>query len=101
MYTMIIGMKLIGIGLDKATEKALSESLLCIPLSVTSTTVQGLVTFGSPDFLAFIQSYFIDFGITLFERCYLEGISSFIFEIIEVKIPKLLGEFTAWLNNEV
>jgi len=59
------------------------------------------VTFGSDDFLDFINAYFIEFGMMIFERCYMGTISSVVFEVVEVKLPKLLNDFLMWLNNEV
>lgn len=87
IWTMVISIKAIGIGIDWLLEKALEDSLLVMPLSITLGTVLGLVTFGSDDFLAFIDSYFIEFGIMLFERCYLGSITDIFFDYIENKLP--------------
>ena len=59
------------------------------------------MTFGADDFLDFIEAYFIEFGMMIFERCYVGRLEEVFFEIVEVKLPKLLNEFTMWLNNEV
>jgi hypothetical protein len=37
----------------------------------------------------------------IFERCYMGKISEMVFEVIEVKLPKLMNDFLMWLNNEV
>jgi len=94
-------MKLFGILIEKVLASYMDEELLVLPLGITSTTIQGLVTFGSDDFLAFIQSYFIEFGMMIFERCYLGSLEEAFFQVVEVRLPKLLNDFTMWLNNEV
>lgn len=71
------------------------------PLSITLDTVGGLVTFGSPNLLAFIQSYFIGFGMQLFQRSYFETSVSVVLEYVEVRLPKMIHDFSMWLNNEV
>jgi len=87
--------------ISKFLERSLDEELLKLPLAVAITTMQGLVTFGSDDFLDFINAYFIEFGMMIFERCYMGKISEIFFEVIEVKLPKLINDFLMWLNNEV
>ena len=43
----------------------------------------GLVTFGADDFLDFIDAYFIEYAMMLFERTYLGYLSGEFFEYFE------------------
>ena len=92
---------LVGVVLEKLLLKGMDETLLVLPLNITFTTIQSLITFGSSDFLAFIQSYFIGYAMSLFARNYQNGILDAFFEIVQVKIPKVLNDFSNWINNEV
>jgi len=97
---MVISIKIIGIIIDWLLERALEDSLLVMPLSITQGTILGLVTFGSEDFLAFIDAYFIEFGIMLFERCYQGCITDIFFDYIENKLPGVINSFLTWINND-
>lgn len=70
IYIFIVVFKLVGVAIEKFLIKGMDETLLVLPLGITVTTILGLITFGSSDFLAFIQSYFIEFAMSLFERNY-------------------------------
>ena len=54
IWTFIGILKGSGIIFDWALEKAMDESLLVSPLSITQSVMLGLVTFGADDFLDFI-----------------------------------------------
>ena len=101
MWTIIISMKLFGLVIENFLMKAMDEELLILPLNITIITVAGLVTFGADDFLDFIEAYFMQWGIMIFERVYLGRLEERFFEIVEVKLPKVLNEFSNWINNEV
>ena len=60
----------------------------------------SLVTFGADDFLDFIDAYFIEFAMMLFERTYLGNLSSIFFEYIETTIPLFVRHFVKWINHE-
>ena len=66
MYQFIVMFKMIAMVIEWLNKKAIEDELLVAPLSVTLDAMAGLVTFGSPDLLAFIQSYFIEFGMQIF-----------------------------------
>ena len=53
--------------LDGAT----GEALLVAPLSTVVVVILGLVTFGADDFLDFLNAFFIELAIMMFERAYL------------------------------
>jgi len=56
IYQFIVVFMLVGVVLEKLLLKGMDETLLVLPLNITFTTIQSLITFGSSDFLAFIQS---------------------------------------------
>lgn len=97
---MVALLKLIGIIIGWVLDKMLEEKLLTTPLGIGLEVCGGLVTFGAPDFLGFIDCYFIELGIMLFERCYLGKVIEFIFEYAENKLPKVIGGFLTWINND-
>lgn len=75
IWYAIIFMKLFGILIDWALEKAMDQALLLGPLSITYGVIVGLVTFGADDFLDFIDAYFIEYAMMLFERTYLGNLA--------------------------
>lgn len=59
-----------GIVVDEMIGGAMDEDLLAGPLSQVLNVCLGLVTMGADDFLDFLNGFFIDLGITIFERTY-------------------------------
>jgi hypothetical protein len=100
IWTFIVILKLVEILIEKTLENALDEELLILPLAVTLITVAGLVTFGADDFLDFLQAYFIEFGMMIFERCYVARLEEVFFEVTEVKVPKMIKVFLEWINSD-
>lgn len=98
-YAIII-LKLLGILLDWILEKAMDQALLLGPLSISYGVVVGLVTFGADDFLDFIDAYFIEFAMMLFERTYLGNLSSEFFEYVENAIPQKIQSIQKWLTSD-
>jgi len=92
---------LLAMFIEWLNQKAIEDELLTSPLSITLDAMGGLVTFGSPDLLAFIESYFIEFGMNMFKRTYFEASVDVVLEYAEVKLPKMISDFSMWLNNEV
>lgn len=86
--------------IENSLENAMDEELLVTPLAITLITIAGLVTFGADDFLDFLEAYFVEFGMMIFERCYLGRIEEVFFELTEHKLPALIDQFWVWLNNE-
>ena len=69
----------------------MDDLLLTCPLSIAYIVVVGLVTFGADDFLDFINAYFIEMAIAIFERTYLGSMSDVVFEYLENKLPKQIN----------
>jgi hypothetical protein len=97
---MIMALKALGIIIDWLLEKAMKQALLVCPLSIIYNVIVSLVTFGADDFLDFIDAYFIEFAIMLFERTYLGGITDKFFFYIEEVIPNGINHFFRWLTYE-
>lgn len=75
--------------------------MLLGPLSITYGVIVGLVTFGADDFLDFIDAYFIEFAMMLFERTYLGNLSASFFTYFEEEIPRKLNNLRKWLTEDV
>jgi hypothetical protein len=71
-------MKVIAVFLDLWLEKMVEEALVSAPLQIFYGLICGLVTFGSDDFLAFVDGYFVEFGIMIYERTYNEDVVGFV-----------------------
>ena len=71
-------MKVIAVLLDLWLEKMVEEALIFAPLQIYYGMICGLVTFGSDDFLAFVDGYFVEFGIMIYERTYNAGVVNFV-----------------------
>jgi hypothetical protein len=71
-------MKVIAVFLDLWLEKMVEEALVFAPLQIFYGLICGLVTFGSDDFLAFVDGYFVEFGIMIYERTYNEDVVGFV-----------------------
>ena len=100
IWDAIVIMKLSGLIIDYAYEKSLKQNLLISPMSITYGITVGLVTFGADDFLDFIDAYFIEFGMMLFERCYLGDLSGIGFEYVETTIPNLVKKLYKFILSE-
>lgn len=96
---MIGLLKVVAIILGSILEKQIGESLLESPLSTTFDVVLGLVTFGADDFLDFLNAYFIELGLLMFERPYLEPIVNIVFEYLEGALPKVKLQIVRWFSN--
>lgn len=70
------------------------------PLAITYDVIAGLVTFGANDFLDFINAYFIEFAMMLFERTYLGNLADSFFGYIEEDIPVKIANLRKWLLAE-
>ena len=70
------------------------------PLAITYDVIAGLVTFGANDFLDFINAYFIEFAMMLFERTYLGNLADSFFGYIEEDIPVKIANLRKWLHAE-
>jgi len=60
----------------------------------------GLVTFGSNDFLDFINAYFIEFGMMIYERNYNNDVIDFIKGYIEEDIPNFFSKLIEFWKSE-
>ena len=74
--------------MDYLLEQATHEALLVAPLSTVGIVVLGLVTFGAEDFLDFLNAFFIELGIMMFERAYLSEMVGIFFAYLSERLPK-------------
>ena len=71
---MIGIMRVVQIMAETVMEKAIGEILLMSPLNVSFGVMQGLITFGASNFLDFLNSFFIELGLQMLERPYMDEI---------------------------
>jgi len=100
IYMSIVLMKVFDQFLEVYLETMLEEKLIFNPLMCFYGLICGLVTFGSDDFLAFINSYFVEFGIMIYERCYNNDVVDFVKDYIEQDIPNTFAGFINFIKSD-
>ena len=75
-------LRVFGTLFDLAIEHQLQDAILVAPVSCAVGFAQGLVTFGSPDFFAFILAYFVEVALAIVERVYIDESLDMIFTFI-------------------
>ena len=89
IWYMIGLLKVLGVIFGFILELLLEESLLSSPMEILGGLTQGLVTFGADDFVDFLNAYFIELGIMMFERTYVGDFVDVCVKYIESKIAKM------------
>ena len=82
IWTIIVMLRVFGTLFDMAIEHQLQDAILVAPVSCAVGFAQGLVTFGSPDFYAFILAYFVEVALAILERVYIDESLDMIFTFI-------------------
>jgi len=100
IWTAIGMLKALAIVVDYLLEQATHEALLVAPLSAVGIVVLGLVTFGADDFLDFLNAFFIELGIMMFERAYLSEVVGIFFAYLSERLPKAFAAIQAWFSSE-
>lgn len=98
IYLSIVLLKVFDQFLEVWLEKMLTEKLCFSPLMIFYGMICGLVTFGSDDFLDFINAYFIEYGMMIYERCYNNDVVDYVKEYIEEDIPNAFKHFVNYLT---
>jgi len=96
---MIGYMQIAAIIIEYIVEVVLKEKMLVAPFSVSLGVIQNLMTFGAPNFLLFLDGFFVSVGIQMFQRPYLTPIQDFLFTYIEEKVPRVLESIQNWFKN--
>ena len=65
------------------------DMLLLAPFSICMGVVISTITLGADDFLDFLNAYFIEIGIQMFERTYLVLISGLIINFLENLVSRI------------
>jgi len=100
IWEAIACLKALALVVDHLLEQATREALLVAPLSAVVIVVLGLVTFGAEDFLDFLDAFFIELGIMMFERAYLSEVVGLFFEYVSERLPKAFAAVQAWFSSE-
>lgn len=70
IWYFIIFFKLVGITVENVCEQYIQDKLMMASISSTIPLMENLTTFGATNFLDFIGSYVVGFGMMLVERVY-------------------------------
>lgn len=70
IWYFIVAFKFFGIFIENVCEVYIGDKLMMASISSTIPLMENLTTFGASNFLDFIGSYVIGFGIMLTERAY-------------------------------
>lgn len=97
-WVMMGVFKVIEIIVETMLDNNVEEALLLSPLQVSFAVVLGLTGFGAANFLDFLQGYFIDVGITMFERPYLDNVIEVVQAALEDSIPKIRKALVKWVD---
>jgi hypothetical protein len=97
IWHVIIGLKILAVFIEMAIDKTLKEHLLICPLVSALALVQGLVTLGSDDFKDFLLSYFVEFGMMMVERVYVDPGTKAITDAVKIT----LAYFLRWARNRL
>ena len=90
--------KVIEIIVETMLDGMVPEALMLSPLQVSFAVVLGLTGFGAANFLDFLQGYFIDVGITMIERPYLDSVIEVVSGSLEDSVPKIRRAFIKWID---
>jgi hypothetical protein len=96
IWQIIIVLKLVAVFVEMAIDRQLKEHLLICPLVSALTLIEGLVTLGADDFKDFLLSYFVEFGIMMVERVYVDPGTKAITEAFR----KMLATFFRFLREK-
>lgn len=93
-WWFIAGFKVLGIIIESIAELLLEDNLMLCSVSITFDLMEGLCTFGAPDFLEFIKSFLLGLSVQYSERVYLDPIVDIITDFTVEKINGL----TIWFK---
>jgi hypothetical protein len=97
-WVMMGVFKVVEIVVEGELEKSVSEALMLSTLQVSFAVVLGLTGFGADNFLDFLQGYFIDVGISMFERPYFDSVFEVVQGSYEDYFPKISRAFAKWVD---
>jgi hypothetical protein len=64
------------------------------------SVILGLVTFGADDFLDFLNAFFIELGIMMFERCYFGEVVGKFEEWVKDTKPKIIETIRVLFSSD-
>jgi hypothetical protein len=100
IWTAIAALKALAIVVDMVLEANMDAALLVAPLSMAVIVILGLVSFGADDFLDFLNAFFIELGIMVFERTYLGEAVELGQEYLAEQVPAAWESLQAWFSND-
>ena len=100
IWTAIAALKGLAIVVDMVLDASMDASLLAAPLSMAVIVVLGLVSFGADDFLDFLNAFFIELGIMVFERTYLGEAVDMATGYVTEAVPQAWESLQAWFSSD-
>ena len=113
IFTLIVMMELFGDVVKAMLIRQLQDNILVAPISGGYAFVTQLVTFGSPDFVQFLLSFFVGFAMQVAWRIFydqymdmlfgtIKGVFNGIVKLILWSIPKYLhnNQYVRWFTDE-
>jgi hypothetical protein len=102
-YLCLVLIRVFSFIIEKIVEYQLQDALLCMPIFAGMSFTEGLIGFGSPDYMAFLLGFFMDNIFCIVERLYQEEITGMIYSSIESLmelIMQIVLKFTPkWVKN--
>lgn len=102
-YQVFVMYLLMGEFMAYIAERQLQDAILIAPLKCAYGFTAGLISFGSPDFLAFILSNYVEFAVTSFQRVfqkfYVDAITSFVGLVFEKGMQLLVRIVPKYLQG--
>ncbi len=95
IWYFIYGFKFFGVILEYLLVSKLEDSVLLTLIGLLFSLIQGLITFGSSTVVEFLEGSFIDIGILMIERMYLDYVIGF----IEEYLPNFVEKFKSFFNK--
>lgn len=93
-------LKFMAIVIEELILGAMDEDLLASPLAMVLNVCFGLVTMGADDFLDFLNGFFIELGIMIFERTYFGEIVGFFVDMAGEIGPWIVQAIQYWFFTE-
>lgn len=94
LWFFIIGFKILSEIMESTCELLFEDSIMLSVVSSTFDLMEGLCTFGAPDFLEFIGSFVLGLGVQMGERAYTDPVV----DVVGGWIVDKIGELRLWIR---
>jgi hypothetical protein len=98
IWLFLFGLQVIGILASDAVKAQVGEELLQAPLMMALGLVQGVMTLSSNDFMDFLTSYIVGFGLMLLQRMYINPFKSTFYQWLILIFRFYRKKITSWVS---